>query len=216
MLQSSSEWRFHKVGDRDRVMVAMDNEKVVGYIIYRVDHHDGVFVMRILDLVARDEKARLTLLDYVKKYGDQAQRFTWHPNGDEPLTEYFTEPGENQVKVQTSGSVMFRVVDVQKAIEELSYPDGGAVFTLRVIDEHAPWNQTPIRVTIHDGEAEVEEIGEAEVDVVMDIRAFSQLYVGYRSLEQLTGLGKAVVDGEKASTISSMFPVMKTRVILDF
>ena len=119
MLETYPEWRFHKFWDRDKLFAAMDGDTVAGYIISRVEEHGNEYVLRILDLVARNERARLTLLDYVKKHGDQVKKFKWFSLGDEPLTDYFYENWEDQVKTQVYGSVMFRVVDVWKALEKL-------------------------------------------------------------------------------------------------
>ena len=111
---------------------------------------------------------------------------------------------------------MFRVVDVWKALEKLVYPQGHAEFTLRVIDTYAPWNQVPIRVEVSNGKAKVYRSEDEDYDLVIDVKAFSQLYVGYRSLEQLIDIGKAVVNENKIKAISTIFPRRKTRVLIDF
>ena len=74
----------------------------------------------------------------------------------------------------------------------------------------------PIRVEVSNGKAKVYRSEDEDYDLVIDVKAFSQLYVGYRSLEQLIDIGKAVVNENKIKAISTIFPRRKTRVIIDF
>lgn len=217
MLKTYPEWRFHMFWDRDRLLAAVDGDAVVGYIISRLENKGGKTVLRIMEMIAETEEARLTLLDYVRKHGDQCSQFRWRPLGDEPITDYFHEQWENELKVECHGAVMFRVVDVAKAVEQITYPaalDGE--FTLRVRDEWAPWNDGCFRVQVSGGAASVESCEEASPDVETDIQGFTQLYVGYRSITQLVSGRRAKTKPGRMGFVDWCFPRRMTRLLVDF
>jgi predicted acetyltransferase len=216
-LKTQAAWSLYMFKERDTLHAVMDGDKVIGYMISRLENKDGKSNLRIMELVAETENARLTLLDYIKKHGDQSPKFIWKPFGDEPITDYFHEQWENHVQYTQHGAIMFRVVDVAKAVETLDYPiDLSGSFKLSINDPYAKWNNNCFSIEIIKGKASVVESSVSTPDMEMNIQEFTQLFVGYRSIHQLVSGGRAKINTEKKELIDRMFPQKYTRVLLDF
>ncbi|MCW4013861.1 MAG: GNAT family N-acetyltransferase [Candidatus Bathyarchaeota archaeon] len=216
-LGKQATWSRFLFSDRDTLQAVMDGDKIVGYIISRLENKDGKSHLRVMELVAETEKARLTILDYIKKHGDQCPTFTWKPFGDEPITDYFHEQWTNNVHYEQHGAFMFRIVDVAKALENLDYPtEIDDSFTLCINDPNAEWNNSCFTIEINKGKASVTKKTNSTPDMEMNIQEFTQLYVGYRSINQLVSSGRVKVNPAKTEIIDRCFPQKYTRVFLDF
>jgi predicted acetyltransferase len=118
---------------------------------------------------------------------------------------------------------MFRLVDVPAALRGLA-PDPAldAAFTLAVDDPLVDWHDRPIRVTVADGEVDAERVDAAEAgesdtddsDVTAGIGALSQLYAGYRDVDDLRAHAALDVGdgpGESlAADLAALFPPRRT------
>ncbi|MHA1170679.1 MAG: sterol carrier protein domain-containing protein, partial [Candidatus Heimdallarchaeota archaeon] len=133
--------------------------------------------------------------------------------GDERITDYFDDLWEAEFKYHMSGGPMFRVVDVKKALELLEFDKGLDVkFSMKIDDEYAPWNSEPIQVRIKNGKAKVIKTTEQEIELSTDIKAFTQLFVGYRTIYDLHEIKKVKIKKKDLEKIDKVFPKRFTRL----
>ncbi|MHA1504439.1 MAG: sterol carrier protein domain-containing protein, partial [Candidatus Heimdallarchaeota archaeon] len=116
-----------------------------------------------------------------------------------------------------SGGPMFRIIDVEKAIESLEFNKQiNDTFSIKIEDEFAPWNNDVMKIEIIKGKAKVSRVKEQEADLHADIKAFTQLFIGYRSLDELLDLEKIKVNTDSRDKISKTFPKRITRLHTSF
>ena len=129
------------MGDDDcrQVFVVEDGDKIVGYFIFRfkkLPSGEWDFSIDLREVIFDSEDALLTVLDFIKKHTDQIKEFWWPLLGDERIFEYFNDLWK--IKIEIFPGAMFRVVDVEKALQLLEFPKHvDFSFSLKLHDEFA-------------------------------------------------------------------------------
>lgn len=212
-------WNIRKFNKKDKIIGVFDSSSnLVGYMIYRLKNlptgeWDVALVFREIITLTRD--SFYTVLNYIKKHTDQIIEFQWPLLSNELSFSNFYE--KYNVKIETKPQTMFRVIDVEKALEAINYrKDIDTSITLEVADKHAEWNNTTFEVKIKDGKASVERKPIKEVDLFTDINSFTQLFSGYLSIKQLQYMSKVKVKEEKIAVINELFPTTPTKVLTHF
>ncbi|MHA1744093.1 MAG: GNAT family N-acetyltransferase [Candidatus Heimdallarchaeota archaeon] len=219
IFSSEEAWRFHYLRPTSRVFAIYAGEKLVGYFITELKKLAEWQVRLIVsDQLIGTEQARLTLFDYLKKHTDQLKDFKLYLSGDEKPLDYFIELWEEDIQYQISGGPMFRVVDIKAALQQLRFPpELTTEFTLKVTDPLAPWNEEPIKLQITAGNLAITKVKpEEEAEVQLDIKAFTQLFVGYRTVKDLLRLQKITIKDELRKPLLQAFPKRHTRLKTDF
>jgi len=219
IFSSEEVWRFHYLRPGSRVFAIYSGKKPVGYFITELKKLAEWEVRLIVsDQLVGTEQARLTLFDYLKKHTDQVKDFKLYLSGDEEPLDYFIELWGEDVQYQISGGPMFRIVDVKTALQQFKFlPELTTKFTLKIKDELTPWNEEPLKLRITDGTLTITRLElKEEIEVQMDIKAFTQLYVGYRSVEDLLRLQRITLKDELLKPLLQAFPKRHTRLKTDF
>ncbi len=208
-------WKYHHARKKTKVFVIKDGEENVGYFTTRLEKKEGPWNVRLnmRNVIVDSEAARLTVLDYIKKHTDQNKDFSYPLLGDERITDYFDDLWEGSFKYQMTGGPMFRVIDVKKALELLEFDkDLDVTLTMKIDDEYAPWNSEPISVTIKDGKAKVTKATDEKIELTTDIKAYTQLFVGYRTIYDLNEIKKVKINKDNLEKFDKVFPKRFTRL----
>ncbi|MHA1434306.1 MAG: sterol carrier protein domain-containing protein, partial [Candidatus Heimdallarchaeota archaeon] len=208
------------IAKKSKIYIIKDNNENVGYFIFKREKTKGRWDIRLTfrDVIVDDHRARLTVLDFIKKHTDQCKDFRMNFIGNEQATDYFDNlwDGDNYHNHE-SGGPMFRVIDVEKAIESLEFDkDFDGSFSFKVNDEHAPWNNDYMNIEIIKGKAKVSRVKEQQVDFQADIKAFTQLFVGYRSIYELAEVNKVTITENSQEKLNTIFPKRTTRLHTSF
>ncbi|MFC3476221.1 GNAT family N-acetyltransferase [Halobacterium litoreum] len=181
---------------------------LAAYVVYDVDGEDDGKVLRAQDVAAVDHDAMLALLQFYADHDSQVDRVRFWTPADADLMDVI--PDADDVEASLHVGPMFRLVDVPAALEALSYPESvaGSV-TLAVADPLADWNDETFRLSVADGEGRVEPTAD-DPAVKLGVGALSQLYVGYRSAEELATVGDLAGGDEAADFLASAFPERPT------
>lgn len=212
-------WNVRKFNKKDKIIGVFDSDSnIVGYIIYhlkKLPTGDWDIALIFREIIALTRDSFFTILSYIKKHTDQIIEFHWPLLSNELTFSNFYE--KDNVKIETKPHLMFRVVDVEKALEAIDYrKEIDTNITLDITDKYAEWNNTTFEVRIKDGKATVERKPIKDADLFMDINSFTQLFSGYLSINQLQYMSKAKVKEEKISTINELFPIAPTRILTHF
>ena len=208
-------WKFHNLKKHSKLFVIQDKGENVGYFITDLKKLPGDWNVRLefRDALVTTMQARLTVFDYIKKHADQTKEFRFKFMGDENALDYFDDLWEDGVKYEMSGGPMFRVVDIEKAMQLLEFnAQLTADFSIMVEDKYAPWNSDRMDISIAKGKASVTRKDAKDVDLLTDIKAFTQLFTGYRSIDELIELGKVEITSDKTGLIREIFPKVPTRL----
>jgi len=172
-----------------------------GYIIYIIK--DGK--MNIYEMIYKDSEAEKALLDFIYSHQSQISQVEWSTATDEPLRMMLPNP---RIEMKLVPSMMFRVVDVENALIKRRYPSNVDIaFDIEISDPIAPWNQGPWHVHVSNGLAKVEKT--ISTAVRCDVQTFSQIFLGYSSVNDAERLGK--IKGER-QILESMGHLFKSSI----
>jgi predicted acetyltransferase len=175
--------------------------EVRGYVVYDVD--DGT--LQTHEVGYADHEAYLNLLRFCHDHDSQVEEVELHGPDHARMLELVADRGA--VEFSVSPSTMVRIVDVPSALEAGDYPGvEETTVTLAVADDHAPWNEATVDVTVVDGTATVAE-SDAEPGATVDVGTLTQLYVGHLSVADARTLAGLSVQSEAvAATLDDLFP----------
>ncbi len=148
----------------------------------------------VRDMAWLDEEARHEIYNFIANHDSQAEKALWDT---EPNDEFFALlPDPRQAEVKLIPGYMLRLVDVERALLERSWPARETTsFSVAVHDDALDWNDNrTYRLELSQGRPEVTVVaGSEKAGLSCDVRALAQLYAGYLSPQQAVRLGKLEV-----------------------
>ncbi len=184
-----------------------DGRSVEGYVVYDVEEtDDGSSQIQVRDFAYSSHRARLNLLRFFANHEDQIDSVKLVTHPEESLIDLV--PDASKLTSTLRSGPMVRLVDVEAGLSAISYPPSFETrMTIRVRDSIADWNDDSFAVDISEGEALVERT-DADPDLTIEVGRLSQLFVGYRPLEELRAEtdGVEVADEAGFEALSSAFP----------
>ncbi|MFH5798625.1 enhanced intracellular survival protein Eis [Haladaptatus sp. CMAA 1911] len=174
-----------------------------GYVVYTMQEEDDGKRLKVWELTAADDEAHRHLLRFVQYHDSQVEtvEFTYVPQNAD-LLDIVANPRDVDCKIE--GGPMFRLVDVPRALESISY-DADGTLVLRVTDPLAEWNEGTFELDVGD----VVRCGrtDADPDVATDVNTLSQLVVGYCAVEDAERFGELTVETDDArALLADLFP----------
>ncbi|QAU13727.1 GNAT family N-acetyltransferase [Halorubrum sp. BOL3-1] len=181
-----------------------DLRALLSYTFEDRDDGDGT-AMVVSDAAVADPVEWDLIFRFCRDHDSQVERVRLRLPVDVSVLDRVDNPRAVTEEVRTGP--MFRLVDAPAALAELSPdPDLETAFTLAVDDPLVGWHDRPIRVTVAGGEVDAERVDAertaADADVTAGIGALSQLYAGYRGVEDLRAHAALDVGGEDAEALA--------------
>lgn len=188
--------RNPKVGPAQAFVAEDDSGNVEAYCIYRIEtREDGPTagnargnVMHLVDHGYSNGRGLDRVLGFLRGFSSIVGEieFTDHPGS--PLLQRMPD---RRFTFEMRDPWMLRVVDVAGALEARGYaPSLSCEFTLHVRDALIETNNTPVRVRIADGRAEVGPAPSNARDAIgLDVRHLAPLFTGLQSALRLAALG---------------------------
>ncbi|MEG1913848.1 MAG: GNAT family N-acetyltransferase [Acidaminococcaceae bacterium] len=196
---------FQKEGGR--IVLATEEGEATGYLFYQIEAD----TFKILELLATNTPTRNLLLKFAAQHRAQCQTFEWSAPNDDQTHQYF--PNQN-----CTGSLqpfmMARVVDVQKALKLLPLPTAHlrGELVIFIIDESIGLNNTLLKVEVGESALTLKNTAQ-HPDLLMDVTAFTQLYFGQVSVQELIEAGRlTAIDNQVATLLDSILPKCKNYI----
>jgi predicted acetyltransferase len=187
-----------------------EDTRLAGYVVYDVEEGDDDRRLVARELCAVDHAATVELLRYLRYHDSQVGEVRFYRRPDGGLFDLLTDP--RAATVEHRPGPMVRLVDVERALAALDYPEGvSATLAVAVDDGFAEWNDATFRLAVEDGHATCErtggsETGASDADASVGVGALSQLAVGYRSASRLHEVGRLDADASTVGTLEALFP----------
>ncbi|WP_227376645.1 GNAT family N-acetyltransferase [Haladaptatus halobius] len=207
-------------GEEQRSSNVSDDEprddEARGYVVYTIEEDGDDKRLRVWELAYADDDAYCHLLRFVQYHDSQVERVRLYEPENTDLLDVVDDPRKVECEVRTGP--MFRLVDVQRALESLSYPDDarGRV-VLQVSDPLAEWNEGTFELVTDEvvrcdridagDDFDANPDATFDIDATTDVNTLSQLVAGYYSVEDGERLGDlVVVDADARDRLATLFP----------
>lgn len=135
------------------------------------------------DFACADPSATQGLFSLLRSMGAAYKKFVWKMPAWIDPNSLFPEPYYAEQRVEQHG--MARLVNVGEALRLLRHPKERGSYTLRALDAQLPQNDGLWRVEFGEGQADVKKVQSGEADWTLDIRALTQLALGYHDTDSL-------------------------------
>jgi predicted acetyltransferase len=196
--------RIFKGWKKDPYVYAwMRDGEARGYIVYTVQEEDDGKRLKVWELTAADDETHRHLLRFVQYHDSQVEtiELTYVPENTD-LLDIVANP--RNVDCSIKGGPMFRLVDVPRALESISY-DADGTLVLRVTDPLAEWNEGTFELDA--GDVVHCKRTDADPDVTTDVNTLSQLVAGYSSVADAERFGELTVEtGDARTLLADLFP----------
>ena len=188
-LRHEGQWERLLPRESNRTIYTAGNP-VEAYAI--VQHKTDFWINQdIIEFVWTSREGYESILAVLRAIGKNKSSVTWFEPSDSPYRTYFWDNGAT---LEITNPLMYRVVNVKKALEGLK-PTSSGVFTLQVLDEIVPQNAGPWRVAFSPSGVEVTPADSAEI--VIGEGHFAQAFLGEPSLLTIASNGFVEVGDAK-------------------
>ena len=173
----------------------------MGYGVYNKENG----VVNVQEMLFADAPAKVRLLQYMKGFAGTWQTLHWLA-ADDDLT-YLQLP-DQQLAPKTAPFMMGRVVNATQCLQQLEIPENllGETFVLGLKDEQIPLNTMLVKLRFTKEGTQILNTLD-DPDVLMDIRAFTQLFFGALHVQALLRSGMVyAANATAAEKLEMLFP----------
>lgn len=176
-LRYNGQWERLLPRESNRTVYAA-GDPVEAYVILQ---HQANFweEQEIVEFVWTTRRGYDTMLSVLAGIGKNKTKVTWIEPSDSPYRSFYWDRGAS---VTISNQLMYRVINVKKALEGLKSDTSGE-FTIEIEDEVIPENKGPWKITFSPDLVTVEPTNEAGLK--MPVQQFAQAFLGEPSLSLL-------------------------------
>ncbi|WP_158560964.1 GNAT family N-acetyltransferase [Paenibacillus contaminans] len=186
-----------------------------GYMLYTIKDR----FMGIHEMIYLDEDSRRGLWHFAGNHDSIVEGVSCSAPADDGFMFSLRNP---DVKQELTAFFMVRIVDVLAFMNRFPFASGedSVELTIRLTDEHAPWNQGTFRLSVDaEGKAIAAKLeGSESLDgegVTCDIQAFSSMMIGYRRPSFLHEIGRLSGSGTEIEKWERILP-KRTTYLTDF
>lgn len=162
-----------------------------GYLVYRSAPHPAApgqagHDLWVRDFVALSGNAYLGLWEHLLTH-DIANQIVIDVPQHDPFPDLCEDPWK--IDIQRTEGAMLRIVDVGEALNRRPHAgDWAANFTMRIIDESAPWNDATWCIDAAEGSMAAERTDD-EPDVELTAGALAPIFTGYMRADVAANVG---------------------------
>lgn len=187
-----------------------EEAQVQGYLVYQMKA--GVFT--IVEWVYLTEAAYRGLHKYIASHADSVQEFFYERSANGQTPFFLNERPISQLSSRPD--MMVKIVDIEAFLKVYPFESLQNSFAIEIEeDSYSPWNTGIFEIHVQSNrEVVIQKVVETNLPLMKtSIQRFTQLFLGYKSLEELVFYRFLVLEPELENAISAIFP--KKRPILE-
>ena len=193
------EYKYHLPESFDFAIYYNSQDNAQGYLIYQVK--DGIF--SCVEWVFLTGEAYKGLNRYIASHKDSTKEIHYEHGYDK--NNHFFLQTKPLSKASIRPEMMARIVDVEAFLEVYPFENVEKPFAI-VIEEdlYAPWNQGVFEI---DQSGIVSKVDTTKLPkLTTDVQRFTQLFLGYQSIEELSFHELIQIDTEIGPSIAKILP----------
>jgi predicted acetyltransferase len=184
---------------------------LTGYVVYNVEEENDDEVLWVTEAAWTDDGAFLNLLRFCYYHDSQVDRvrIRGKPGGSlRDVLDHIPSPDFEAVEYDLWAGLMVRIVDVERALEAIGYPEGvDDRLRIAVSDDLVDRNDGTFVLDVSDGRATCEPAAaDDDPDVAASVGTLSQAAVGYRPVDRLQHTGDLTAGPGDLKRLDAVFP----------
>ncbi len=202
VLRTNREWEnllTEHFGEKGFVYILENNGVPQAYILY-VLQEDKILVREMAYI---SENAKKELFSFLYAHSSQVPALEWNAPSDD--LSYLELP-DTKTGVAIYPFLTARIVDVKAALASIKYSVSEIEIRIKIHDNLVEWNSGCFSLVIDDHKVNVQKCDKKEIDIFMDIGAFTQLIMGRLSAKKLYQIGKIEGNIDKVLLMEELFP----------
>jgi len=194
-------------------LVERDHEPC-GFIIGRFAQAEGESEpshYRVTQAVWTDGETQQAIFRFLHGFREHAKFIRMDVPPDTQIVDLFADP---MFEAKLEPKMMTKVIDIKGALERVVYDSDLNESVLIEVDADvtAPWTGGAWRLDWAGGGVSVESTNTAKGAARVSIQTLSQMYMGYRSVEDLVDAGTLQATPEQVAVLSRAFPRYATYI----
>ncbi|MDQ0244020.1 putative acetyltransferase [Bacillus fengqiuensis] len=216
MLKRNKFWWLNHVQSSGFHFVAALNEhqQVVGYMMYKIENK----IFEVEEFIPLNEQAFKILWNFICQHDSMVNQLSIRWAGTEAWLFLLDNP---YCKQTTFPYFMGRIVDAPAFLKLYPFKEGEHSVFLHLYDEHCPWNNGTYHIKngvvtpFLKGKEGSTCIHPPKRGLQLDIQTLMTALLGYRSVKQLSQMGKITGDAHEKENFAQII-TQKTTNFLDF
>ncbi|WP_455655559.1 GNAT family N-acetyltransferase [Phascolarctobacterium sp.] len=188
-------------GEQVKAVLAKRGGQVLGYMLYNIA--DRTFTVQ--ELLAEETAARDALLRFARGHVTEAEKFNWLA---EAWDKMYLHLQDQNYAGSLQPFMMARCINVRQALVQLTNiaADIQGAVSLLITDKTLPLNNGLLKLEVNAGQIDVKSTVDMQ-DIEMDVAAFTQLYFGQFSVQELAAENRLKIHNEEAALLlDRLFP----------
>lgn len=188
-------------GEQVKAVLAKRGGQVLGYMLYSIA--DRTFTVQ--ELLAEETAARDALLRFARGHVTEAEKFRWLA---EAWDKMYLHLQDQNYAGSLQPFMMARCINVRQALVQLTNiaADIQGAVSLLITDKTLPLNNGLLKLEVNTGQIDVKSTVDMQ-DIEMDVAAFTQLYFGQFSVQELAAENRLKIHNEEAALLlDRLFP----------
>ena len=188
-------------GEQVKAVLAKRGGQVLGYMLYSIA--DRTFTVQ--ELLAEETAARDALLRFARGHVTEAEKISWLA---EAWDKMYLHLQDQNYAGSLQPFMMARCINVRQALVQLTNiaADIQGAVSLLITDKTLPLNNGLLKLEVNAGQIDVKSMVDMQ-DIEMDVAAFTQLYFGQFSVQELAAENRLKIHNEEAALLlDRLFP----------
>ncbi|HWO95482.1 MAG TPA: GNAT family N-acetyltransferase [Bacillus sp. (in: firmicutes)] len=216
MLERNEFWWLHHVQSPGYHFVAAldEQQQIVGYIMYKIENK----LLEVEEFISLNEQAFKILWNFICRHDSMVNQLSLRWAGDESWLFLLDNPSCKQTSLPY---FMGRIVDVPAFLELYPFKKEKHSVFLHLHDEHCPWNNGTYHIINGTVTPFLKRKGGSicthppKRGLQLDIQTLTTALLGYRSVKQLSQMGKITGDNQEIERFAQII-TQKSTNFLDF
>ncbi len=188
-------------GEHIKAVLVKRNTEILGYMFYSITGK----IFTIQEMLVSETAARNALLHFASKHVSEAEEISWLAEAEDKTYLHLTN---QRYSGRLQPFMMARCINIRQALLQLNVSDLDLQDSLVLLihDKTLPINNGLLRLKVESGKTDIISTVDMQ-EIEMDVAAFTQLYFGQFSVQELAAENRLKVHKQEAAELlDKLFP----------